>query len=307
MDHLQEAMSYLWKNWPEPVQAGPSAPRARDVLIPEEKWQLVAEGQHDARGPACNASGEVFFVDGNKISRIDLEGKVQDFVADAGHANALSVGPKGQLYSVSASAGKIMSYDASGKGSLIIDGVPGRYILATPTDGLYVTGSDEKPEESGMVWFIKDGKKTVVDTGMKFSTGLAYRPDQWLLSVADGHSKWAYSYQINPDGTLTNKERFFWFHVADWDDDAGAESVCYAKEGQMFTATRIGIQISADDGPSQVILPLPDRGRVIGVCLGGKDMDTLFAFSGDKIWKRKVKTHGIGAFSPFTKVSGTKL
>ena len=136
---------------------------------------------------------------------------------------------------------------------------------------------------------------------MKFATGLAYRPDQWLLSVADGHSKWAYSYQINADGTLTNKERFFWLHVPDWEDDAGAESVCYAKEGPMFVATRWGIQVCADDGPTQVILPMPDRSRVIGVCLGGRDLDTLFAFCGDKIWKRKVKVHAMGAFTPWTR------
>ena len=54
-------------------------------------------------------------------------------------------------------------------------------------------------------------------------------------------------------------------------------------------------------------LPMPDRGRVVGVCLGGSEMDTLFAFCGDKIWKRKVRVHGIGAFSPWTPVSGSKL
>ena len=146
----------------------------------------------------------------------------------------------------------------------------------------------------------KTVEKTQVDTGLKFATGLAYRPDQWLLSVADGRSKWAFSYQINADGTLANKERFFWLHVPDWEDDAGAESICYAREGPMLVATRWGIQVCADDGPTQVILPMPDRSRVIGVCLGGREMDTLFAFCGDRIWKRKVKVHGIGAFSPWT-------
>jgi sugar lactone lactonase YvrE len=95
--------------------------------------------------------------------------------------------------------------------------------------------------------------------------------------------------------------------VADWDDDAGTESLCYALEGQMFAATRSGVQVSADDGPTQVILPVPNNQRVIGVCLGGAGKDTLFAFCGDKIWERKVKTHACGAFSPWTKISGTKL
>jgi sugar lactone lactonase YvrE len=136
---------------------------------------------------------------------------------------------------------------------------------------------------------------------------MAYRPDQWLLSVAEGHSKWIDSYQIQADGTLTNKERFFHLYVADWDDDAGSESICYSIEGRQFIATRSGVQISADDGPTQVVLPVPDRSRVIGVALGGPDKDTLFAFCGNRIWKRKIRQHAMGAFSPWTKVSGTQL
>lgn len=308
-ENFREAMSFIWKGWPQPVAAGSSAPRVRDVILPDEAWQLVAEGRHAPRGPAYNAAGEVFFVEtaDNMISRIDLDGRVQEFLTDAGQANSLSFGPEGRLYTASSKTGAIMSYDPAGKGSLVIDGLRGEYLLAMPGGGLYVTSNGNQPGDSGSVWFVKDGKKTQVDTGLKFATGLAYRPDQWLLSVADGQSKWAYSYQINTDGTLANKERFFWLHVPDWEDDAGAESVCYAKEGPMFVATRWGIQVCADDGPTQVILPLPDRSRVTGVCVGGKEFDTLFAFAGDKIWKRKVKTHGIGAFSPWNAVNGSKL
>ncbi len=308
-ENYMEGMSYIWKGWPQPVQAGPSAPRVQDVILPNEPWKLVAGGRKMAEGPACGANGEVYFVEPseNKAFRIDPDGKVSPFLSDAGQANALSVGPQGQVYAVSAATGKVTSYDAAGKASPMIDGVRGNYILATPTGGLYITAAGETPGEPGQVWFVQEGKKTLVDSGVKFPTGLAYRPDQWLLSVADGGSKWAYSYQMNADGTLTNKERYFWLHVADWDDDAGAQSVCYAKEGQMFVATRSGIQVCADDGPTQVILPLPDRHRVIGVCLGGRDFDTLYAFTGDNIWARKVKTHAMNAATPWTAVKGTKL
>jgi sugar lactone lactonase YvrE len=309
MDNWREAMAFLWKGWPERVKAGPSAPRAQEVIIPGEDWQLVAEGFKSTRGPACNASGEVFFADtsSDKIHRIDLDGKVSVFATHTGNAHGLTVGADGKLYAVSEKTGKLMSYDSNGAGSVILDGLPGQSILAVPGGGLYVTSNGDKPNAAGTVWFVKDGKKTQVDSGLKFATGLAYRPDQWLLSVADGHSKWVYSYQMNADGTLTNKERFFPLHVADWDDDAGAESVCYSLEGRQFIATKSGVQISADDGPTQVILPMPDRSRVIGVCLGGPSQDTLFAFCGNKIWKRKVQHHAIGAFTPWTKVSGTKL
>lgn len=315
MDNWQEAMAYLWKGWPEHVKAGPSAPRAQDVLLPGEGWESAGQNYKDITAATCNASGEVFFADSedNKIHRVDLTGQTTVFLK-GGHANGLSFGADGRLFTVSTQTEKLMSYDTNGQGSVVLDGIPGHSVVAMPDGGLYVTGVSLKRMKGGMdvpeigtVWHVKKGQKTVVDTGMNYATGVTFRPDQWLLSVAAGGSKWAYSYQINPDGSLTNKERFFSYHVADWDDDAGTEGLCYAQEGQMFAATRSGVQISADDGPTQVILPLPDNSRVMAVCLGGKDLDTLYAFAADKIWKRKVKVHATGAWAPWVKVNGTKL
>ena len=308
-ENYLEAMAYLWKGWPERLKAGPSAPRAQEIIIPGEDWQLLAEGFKSTRGPACNANGEVFFADttNNKIHRIDLDGRVKEFASDTGNAHCVTVGADGRLYSISEKSGKLMSYDAAGTGSVVVDGILGHSILATPTGGLYVTTNGDKPNAPGTVWFIKDGKKTLVDKGMKFATGMAYRPDQWLLSVADGHSKWVYSYQMKDDGTLIHKERFFHLHVADWEDDAGTECLCYSLEGRQFIATKSGVQISADDGPTQIILPVPDRSRVTGVAIGGRDKDTLFAFCGNKIWKRKIQQHAMSTFTPWTKVTGTKL
>ena len=320
-ENYQEAMAFLWKGWPERVKAGPSAPRAQEILVPDEGWKLLAEGFKSTRGPSCNASGEVFFADtsANKILRIGLDGKVTDFVADSGAAHCVSVGADGRIYTVSEKSGKIMGYDASGKGSVVMDGFKGHSILAMPDGTLYLTSNTETPSTGSLeivlsadkpvsVWQIKYGKSELLATGLKFATGMAYRPDQWLLSVAEGHSKWADSYQVNHEsGQLSNGERFFHLHVADWEDDAGAESLCYSLEGRQFIATKSGIQISADDGPTQVILPVPGGGRVTGVCLGGKDKDTLFAFCGNKIWQRKIQQHAMGAFTPWTKVGGTKL
>ena len=309
MDNWREAMAYLWKGWPEKVKAGPSAPRAQEVIVPREDWQLVAEGFKSTRGPACNANGEVFFADtsNNKIHRIDLDGTVKEFVADSGSAHGLTIGTDGKLYAVSEKTGKLVAYDSTGAATVVLEGLSGQSIAAAPNGGFYITSNSDKPSSAGSVWFVKDGKKTQVDTSLKFATGLAYRPDQWLLSVADGRSKWVYSYQMNPDGKLTNKERFFPLYVEDWDDDAGAETVCYSLEGRQFIATRSGVQISAEDGPTQIILPTPDRARVIGVALGGKEKDTLFAFCGNKIWKRKVQQHAMGVFTPWTKVTPNKL
>ena len=301
LDCFPEAMRFIWKGWPEPVKAGEGAPRLRDVLVPNEGWTLAAEGFADTRGAACNATGEVFFVDSvaDKIYRIGRDGKVSAFLEKSGRANAVTIGPRGEVYTVSEATGRIEVIDAAGARTVIAEGVPGRHLLARADGSLYVAGS--------RIWLVRDGKATVVDEGLKHATGLACRPDRWLLTVADGASKWANSYQIKDDGTLVNKERFFWLHVQDWDDDAGAESVCFAQEGKMLVATRSGIQICADDGPTQVILPMPDRSRVFSVCLGGPELNTLFALCGTKVWKRTVKLHASGAFTPWTAVRTTPL
>lgn len=309
MDYWREAMAFLWKGWPERVKAGPSAPRAQEIIVPGEGWQLVAEGFKSTRGPTTAANGEVFFADtsDDKIHKIGLDGKVSVFASDTGNAHGLAIGADGKLYSVSEKSAKILAYEASGASSVVLEGLTGQSVVAMPNGGLYVTTNEGKGSAVGSVWWVKDGKKTQVESGLKFAAGLAYRPDQWLLSVADGRSKWVYSYQLNDDGTLTNKERFFPLHVEDWEDDAGPETVCYSLEGRQFIATKSGVQITADDGPTQVILPMPDRARVTGVAIGGADKDTLFAFCGSKIWKRKIQQHAMGAWTPWTKVTPNRL
>ena len=201
-EHWQEAMAYLWRGWPERVQAGPSAPRAQEIILPDEDWQLVAEGFKSTRGPACNASGEVFFADtsNNKIHRIGLDGKVSVFVDDAAQAHCVTVDTDGALFTISEKSGKLIRYDANGKASVVMDDIVGHSILARPDGSLYVTTNGEKPNAPGEVWLIKDGKKTLVDRGIKFASGIACRPDQRLLSVVEGHSRCVYSYQINDDG-----------------------------------------------------------------------------------------------------------
>lgn len=310
IENWREGMAYLWKGWPERVKAGPSAPRAQEIIIPGEDWKLVAEGFKSTRGPSTNASGEVFFADttADKIHRIGLDDQVSVFAEKTGNAHCVTVAADGSLYTISEKSGQLLRYDASGKSSVVLEGLTGHSILAHPNGSLYVTDNDaKKASKGGSVWLIRDGKKKQVDAGINFATGMAFRPDQWLLSVAEGHSKWAYSYQIADDGSLIHKERFFHLHVQDWDDDAGAECICYSLEGRQFIATKSGIQISADDGPTQVILTVPDRGRVTGVAIGGKDKDTLYAFCQNKIWKRKIQQHALGAWSPWTKVMPTQL
>ena len=312
-ENFADAMRFCWKGWPAPVKAGAGAPRVRDVLVEGSSWQLAGEGYGAAHGPACTSTGEVYFADAaaNAIYRIATDGAITTYSANAGQADCVAVGPRDELYSASAHTAVVSAWGADGKPQARCAGIRARHLLARSDGSLYASGPAADAAggagEASAVWLIRNGEKTVVEAGIAGAAGLACRPDLWLLAVADGRSKWAYSLAVGADGALSAKERFFWLQVADLDDDAGADGMCYAKEGQLFVATRLGIQVCADDGPTQTILPLPDRARAVGVCLGGAAMDTLFAFSANRIWKRTVKVHAAGAFTPWSKVRNTPL
>jgi len=308
ISRFAEGMKYLWKDWPEPVKAGASAPRIQDIILPGETWQTVSSGYTDACGPACNAKGVVYFSDpaNNKIYRIDTEGHINTFTENAGYSNGLSFDANGNLFSVSEKTGKITVYDTNGKGKTYASDIRGKYILAGPDGKLYVSGGTSS-EKSGEVWMVKNGKKTLVDRGLKKPAGIAISPDRWLLAVADNESHSVYSYKITSDGTLTDKERFYWLLVPDREDNSEAESVCYDREGHLYVATNSGVQVCAWDGPTQVILPLPGKEKVTGICIGGHDFDILYAFCRDKIYKRKIKGHTLGSFTPWTKMTRGKL
>ncbi|HYR57632.1 MAG TPA: SMP-30/gluconolactonase/LRE family protein, partial [Chthoniobacteraceae bacterium] len=150
--------------------------------------------------------------------------------------------------------------------------------------------------KSSYVWLIKpDGSKQIVDKGLKFSNGVAASTDQSLLYVDDSRTHWIYSYQIQPDGMLAHKQRYYWLHVPDNADDSAADGMEVDDAGRLYVATRMGLQVCDQAGRVNVILPTPN-GRASNVVLGGANGDTLFVTAGDKVYMRKVKAKAAPSF-----------
>jgi gluconolactonase len=150
--------------------------------------------------------------------------------------------------------------------------------------------------DPSQVWYISPkGEKRVVDTGLKFSNGLTLSPDQSLLYVADSRSHWVYSYQIKADGGLAYKQRYYHLHVPDTADDSGADGMRVDRDGRLYVATRLGLQVCDQAGRVNCIIPTPN-GKVSNLCFGGADFDTIFATCGDRVYQRKVKVKGAQSF-----------
>lgn len=305
-----DAMRWLWKDWPQPVKAGQSKNATLDaLLLPGEGWQLVAEGYGFTEGPAVNQKGEVFFNDvtGSKTYKVGLDGKATLFVANAKKINGQAFGPDGRLYATAGMDGIIFAYDAAGKLTVIAKGLPCNDLVVDSNGRLYATSPGSGVGEPSKVWLIKpNGEKQVVDTGLGDANGIALSPDQTLLYVDDSRSHWVYSYQIQADGRLAYKQRYYWLHVPDNADNSGADGMRVDRDGRLYIATRMGIQVCDQAGRVNAIIPTPN-GAVSNLTFGGENFDTLFATCGDKVYKRKLKVKGAQAWAAPLKPAAPRL
>ncbi|TAL04110.1 MAG: gluconolactonase [Verrucomicrobia bacterium] len=303
---LPDALRWLWKDYPAPIKAGIGSKQPlMDVLIAGEEWQLVADGFKFTEGPAVNEEGEVFFTDipNNRIHKIGLDGKVSVFAENTSGANGTMFGPDGNLYACQNGDKKIVRYDADGKKTVITEAMDSNDLCVSHDGKIYVTDPPHK-----QVWLITStGEKRVVDSGITFPNGVRFTPDQSLLLVADMRGQFVCSFQIEPDGSLTNKQPYFHLHIPDGAPDSGADGMTLDSAGRLYVATRMGVQICDQAGRVIGIIPRPQEKGLSNAAFGGEKFDELFVTSGDKIFKRKTKAHGALSFQPPIKPVPPKL
>ena len=68
--------------------------------------------------------------------------------------------------------------------------------------------------------------------------------------------------------------------------------MCVDRQGRLWVTTRMGLQVADQAGRVMCILPTPN-GKAAHVCLGGAGFDTLFAFCGNRVYKRNVKVKAV--------------
>ena len=293
-----QAMRWLWKDWPQPVKAGNSKNQfLSDLLIPGEGWKLVGEGYRFTEGTGTNSAGEVFYQDipNSKTYKVDTDGKLTVLNIDSKKASGTSFGADDKRYVIAGGTNQVISYDANGKETVIADSISGNDLVVADNGNIYVTSPDgtQKP---GKIYLIRPGgKKLVADEGLKFPNGVGLSPDQTQLYVAESATHWIWVYQVQPDGTLTYKQRYGWLHVPDDQENAWADGLKCDTAGRVYVATRLGLQILDQTGRINAIIPVPS-GQVSNMCFGGKDFDTIYITAVDKVYSRKLKTRGANTF-----------
>ena len=290
-----DAMRWLWKDWPKAVETGNNSNQpVAQVVVRGEPWLLLGKGEGAGR-LAVNARGEVFFPDvaQRSIRKIGLDGGITNFARYTGGARGLVFGPDGRLFAAS-DFGQITAYDAQGEPSVIANRVDALALCIGHNGNMYFT--DPANER---IWLMNgSGRKVVVDTGIPFLGGLCLSPDQSLLLAGDRQGQFVYSFHINPDVTLADRQPYHHLRIPDGVMESGAQGMAVDTRGTLYVATRLGIQMCDQAGRVQGIISAPHGTILSSIVFGGAGFDEIFASGGGRIFKRKLNAVGVPSFHP---------
>lgn len=301
-----DVMRWLWRDYPAPVTSGVSQNSTlQEITLPGESWQKISESFRGAAGLTANANGEVYLSDlpASSIYRIGADGKPAVFLQPAAGVADEAFGPDGTLYGVVPAARKIVAVSPRGRARTVAEGIAARGIVVTHDGTIWVSEPGAHSDMPSRVWKIRDGARKVVDEGLASASGVAFSPDGSLFYVAEKTTKWVYSYVVQPDGSLRDKQSFYWLHMTDIPNDSGAEDLAVDTHGNLYVATRMGIQVCDQNGRVRAILPLPTpSGPARSLCFGGEHFDVLYVTDGTQVFTRRLKVRGFAPWASPTAV-----
>ncbi len=303
-----QAVTWLWRDWPAPIRANPDGKSKQDVfqvLSPGDDWQLVSEGHRGTDGPAVNARGELFFSDpsNNRIHKVGLDGKVTPFAENTNGANGMMFGPDGRLYTGATRSKQIVAYDEAGAMTVIAENATVNDLAINVKGDIYYSDTAAK-----RIWLLpKGGVARVVDEGIDSPNGVLFSPDQTLLYVSDYTGGLSWAFQIQPDGSLAHKQRYFYVHMPDAATRSSSDGMAVDADGRVYIATALGVQVFDQIGKCHAIIPAPNRAALSNVEFAGANFDELYLTNGDKVFKRKTKVKGVLSWRPPIKPAPPRL
>jgi hypothetical protein len=125
---------------------------------------------------------------------------------------------------------------------------------------------------------LLDGENWVAYNGKmpKAAISSATSPDGKLFTEAEKNSDWLISYTIDSKGKKLNRQQYYWLHntLHQYYDIIG---MLYATDGNLYVATKMGIQVCDHSGRVRAILPYPTANDIAS-----------FAFEGNNLYVKDV-------------------
>jgi gluconolactonase len=253
-------------------------------------------------GPTADAEGNVFFTDqpNDRIMKWSVDGKLSTFMQPSGRANGMHFDARGNLIVCADETNALWSVSRDGAVTAITNTYDGK-LLNGPNDlwirpdgGMYFTDPyyqrswwthRTRPQDGEHVYFVgPDRKVSRVATDFVRPNGITGTPDGKTLFVSDMGTRKTYAFDIQPDGTLTQRRLFC---------EMGSDGMTLDAEGNLYLTGR-GVLVFDKDGKAAGQIPVPERWTA-NVSFGGKDHQTLFITASEGLYSIQMKVKGANA------------
>ncbi len=307
---LPDALRWLWREYSKPIQASRGTGKDHfitEVLDPGRDWELVSEGYQSTSGPTVDMNGDIFFADAtaSKIFKVNPDRSVTAFKENTGGAASIMFAGDHQLYAAQPGERRVAAYSMPGEGGdrgderEVVPGMDAADIAVTSKSAVYMTEPGAKrvwlADPQGQTRAVYEGRP---GEGPQAPTGVRLSPDEHLLLISDRDSRWVWSFEIQPDGGLTNAEPFYHLEANDESTATRAGAMTLDETGQLYVATNMGIQICDQPGRVMGIMRPPSSAPVTGLTFGGPNLDYLYASAGGKLYRRHLRRKGVFPWVP---------
>jgi gluconolactonase len=280
-----------------------SLPAQSSILAPGAKVELLSGGFSFTEGPASDKAGNVYFTDqpNNRILIWSTDGKLSTYMDKAGRSNGLSFDRKGNLWACADEKNELWRISPAGKVTVVIKDYNGKLlngpndVWIRPDGGVYFSDpfykrdywTRERPEPGMQAVYYLDPKnnklKRVIDD-LKQPNGVIGTPDGKSLYVADIGGQKTYRYDIQKDGTLSNKKLFC---------EMGSDGMTLDNEGNVYLT---GMGVSVFDPAGKKIEQIPISAPwTANACFGGKDGHTLFITATQNLFAVRMRVKSAGS------------
>ena len=275
-----------------------------NVIVAEGETPVkVADSYNFTEGPAADAKGNVYFTDqpNNRIYRWDCEsGEITLFTDQSGRSNGMYFDAQGNLIACADMDNQLWSFNMKGQHNILVTDYREK-LLNGPNDvwiakdgSYYMTDpyfkrdywtrdtARQQPVE-GLYYLALGGKQLVMlDSTLNQPNGLVGTPDGKYLYVAEAKANRILRYDIQTDGSLTNRQVF---------TNMGSDGMTIDDRGNIYL-TGDGVTVFDKDGQKIAHFPIPEDWTA-NVCFGGKERNILFITASKSVYTLKMLVHGV--------------
>jgi gluconolactonase len=276
--------------------------RHRDTLVfPGASPERVSNQFSFTEGPAVDKDGNIFFTDqpNDKIWKYDTSGRLSVFLEKTGRSNGLYFDRKGNLLACADEKNELWSISPDGTISVLTrdqDGAafngpndlwvhPGGDIYFTDPyyQRPYWTRKVPALEKESVYLFRKGWKQARPVAGdMVKPNGIVGSPDGKHLFVADIGGGRIYKYDIDKDGSLSNRRLFA---------GQGADGITLDEKGNLYITGK-GVTIYDPGGKMLLNIPIPSSWTA-NLCFGGRDRNLLFITASESVYTLRMQVKGV--------------